>query len=70
MDRIQALIESPELEVTQADGRNPCRARIPEAGGCARRFVLFPNGETGDDAFFNRERRGPRSDSSLPRALP
>ncbi len=51
---IQRVIEHPEREATQADGRIRRWAPIPEAGGRYLRVILLPDGETVHNAFFDR----------------
>lgn len=51
---IQRVIESPEREYIQADGRVRLWARISEMEGRAVRVVLLPDRETVHNAFFDR----------------
>jgi hypothetical protein len=51
---IVAVMNRPEKEVRQADGRIRRWARIPEAGGRVLRVVLLADGETVHNAFFDR----------------
>jgi len=51
---IVAVIEHPEKESIQADGRFRRWAKIPEAEGRVLRVVLLADGETVHNAFFDR----------------
>jgi hypothetical protein len=51
---IQRVIESPEQEYVQADGRIRRWARIDEYEGRCLRVVLLSDGETVHNAFFDR----------------
>ena len=51
---IQRVMEQPEHEETQADGRLRRWARIDEAEGRYLRVVLLEDGETVHNAFFDR----------------
>jgi hypothetical protein len=51
---IVGVIERPEHERVQADGRIRRWSRIPEAGGRWLRVVLLADGETVHNAFFDR----------------
>ena len=51
---IAAVIERPEKESIQADGRIRRWARIQEAEGRVLRVVLLPDRETVHNAFFDR----------------
>lgn len=51
---IQRVIECPEREHTQADGRLRRWGRIDEMEGRYLRVVLLPDGETVHNAFFDR----------------
>lgn len=51
---IARVVEHPEREVLQADGRIRRWARIDEAGGRVLRVVLLADGETVHNAFFDR----------------
>lgn len=51
---VQRVIEAPEHERRQADGRIRRYARIAEAGGRWLRVVLLADGETVHNAFFDR----------------
>ena len=53
-DWIEHVINAPEREVIQADGRVRRWAAIREAEGRYLRVVLLPDGETGHNAFFDR----------------
>lgn len=48
------VVEHPEREYIQADGRIRRWARIEEAGGRYLRVILLPDGETIHNAFFDR----------------
>ncbi|MDO8689385.1 MAG: hypothetical protein Q7R39_05140 [Dehalococcoidia bacterium] len=51
---IQRVIERPEREHIQADGRIRRWATIDAMGGRSLRGVLLPDGETVHNAFFDR----------------
>ena len=51
---IQRVIDQPEYQEIQADGRIRRWARIPEAGDKYLRVVLLPDTETVHNAFFDR----------------
>jgi hypothetical protein len=51
---IQRVIQRPEREYIQADGRIRRWARIDEMEGRYLRVVLLPDGETVHNAFFDR----------------
>lgn len=51
---IRRVIESPEREHVQADGRVRRWARIHEMEGRYLRVVLMPDRETVHNAFFDR----------------
>jgi hypothetical protein len=53
-DWIFRVVEAPEHEYIQEDGRIRRWARIPEATGRYLRVVLLPDGETVHNAFFDR----------------
>ncbi len=53
-DWIQRVIESPEREYVQADGRVRRWAKINEMEGRYLRVVLLPDRETVHNAFFDR----------------
>lgn len=55
---IEQVVEHPESEVIQADGRIRRWARIVEAGGRYLRVVLLDDGETVHNAFFDRSYKG------------
>jgi hypothetical protein len=48
------VIENPEFEEVQADGRVRKWARIPEAGERYLRVVLLDDRQTVHNAFFDR----------------
>ena len=54
---IQRVIDCPEREEIQADGRIRRWTRIPEADGRALRVILLADGETVHNAFFDRSYR-------------
>lgn len=51
---ILRVVEFPEREYIQADGRIRRWARIDEAGGKYLRVILLPDRETTHNAFFDR----------------
>lgn len=51
---IRQVIEMPEREERQADGRIRRWARVDEAGGKVLRVVSLADGETVHNAFFDR----------------
>ena len=51
---IQRVIDQPEYQEIQADGRIRLRDRIPEVGDKYLRVVLLPDTETVHNAFFDR----------------
>jgi hypothetical protein len=51
---IQYVIDHPEREVIQADGRIRRWASIVDAGDRYLRAILLPDGETVRNAFFDR----------------
>jgi len=53
-DWIQRVIDAPERERVQADGRIRRWAGIEEMQGRYLRVVLLPDGETVHNAFFDR----------------
>lgn len=55
---IELVIDNPEYEVIQADGRIRRWARIKEADGRYLRVVLLDDSETVHNAFFDRRFRG------------
>ena len=54
LEWVQRVVDSPEAEAVQADGRVRRWARIEEAGGRYLRVVLLADGETVHNAFFDR----------------
>ena len=54
MEWIQRVIEHPEKEVIQQDGRIRRWARINEMDGRALRVILLSDGETVHNVFFDR----------------
>ena len=57
LDWIEWVVENPEKEVVQRDGRIRRWAQIPEANGRYLRVILLPDGETVHNAFFDRSFR-------------
>ena len=55
LDWIQRVIEHPEKEIIQQDGRIRRWARIKEMDGRALRVIVLPDGETVHNAFFDRD---------------
>lgn len=53
-DWIQRVVDSPEREYVQADGRVRRWAKINEMEGRYLRVVLLPDRETVHNAFFDR----------------
>lgn len=51
---IVRVLDAPEHEQIQEDGRIRRWGRINEAGGRYLRVVLLPDGETVHNAFFDR----------------
>ena len=51
---IQRVIDHPEKEVVQQDGRIRRWARINEMDGRALRVILLSDGETVHNVFFDR----------------
>jgi len=51
---ILRVVDAPEHEELQEDGRIRRWARIPEMGERYLRVVLLPDGETVHNAFFDR----------------
>ena len=51
---IMLVMENPEKEMIQEDGRIRRLAPIEEAGGRYLRVILLPDGETVHNAFFDR----------------
>lgn len=51
---IQRVIEAPESDHVQADGRIRRWGKIEEMEGRFLRVVLLPDGETVHNAFFDR----------------
>ena len=54
LEWIQRVIDHPEREVVQADGRIRRWAAVPEAEGKYLRVILLPDRETVHNAFFDR----------------
>lgn len=55
---IERVINAPEHQQIQADGRIRRWTKIPEAGGRFLRVILLPDGETVHNAFFDRRFTG------------
>ena len=55
---IEDVVNNPEHEIVQNDGRIRRWKRIPEAGGKYLRVILLDDGETVHNAFFDRIFRG------------
>lgn len=53
-DWIQMVVEQPEREQIQADGRIRRWGRIPEVGNRYLRVILLADGETVHNVFFDR----------------
>ena len=51
---IRQVIDYPDSEEVQEDGRIRRWSRIPEMGNRYLRVVLLPDGETVHNAFFDR----------------
>ena len=51
---IQSVVENPEKEIVQSDGRIRRWKKIPEADDRFLRVVLLEDGETVHNAFFDR----------------
>jgi len=51
---ILQVIESPDREHIQSDGRIRCWKKIDEAGGKYLRVILLPDRATVHNAFFDR----------------
>lgn len=54
LEWIQQVVDCPESEAIQADGRIRRWAAIPEAEGKYLRVILLPDRETVHNAFFDR----------------
>lgn len=52
---IERAIAQPERRLVQLDGRIRVWGRVPEAEGRYLRVVLFSDGETVRNAFFDRD---------------
>ena len=55
LDWIQGVIDHPEKEIIQQDGRIRRWARIKEMDGRALRVILLPDDKTVHNAFFDRD---------------
>jgi len=55
LEWIQQVVESPERETIQADGRIRRWAKIEEADGKYLRVILIEDRETVHNAFFDRD---------------
>ena len=51
---IQRVVDGPEKEHVQADGRIRRWGRVPEMGNRYLRVILLSDGETVHNAFFDR----------------
>ena len=51
---IQRVVEQPEMEHIQIDGRIRRWGRVPEMGNRYLRVILLSDGETVHNAFFDR----------------
>ncbi len=58
LEWIEFVIEQPDAEHVQHDGRIRRWKKIEEAGGRYLRVVLLEDGETVHNAFFDRRFRG------------
>lgn len=54
LEWIQGVIDHPEREVIQVDGRIRRWAAVSEAEGKCLRVILLPDRETVHNAFFDR----------------
>ncbi len=54
LEWIQRVMEQPDKEVIQTDGRIRRWGAIAEADGRFLRVILLPDGETVHNAFFDR----------------
>ena len=54
LEWIQHVIDHPERELTQADGRIRRWAAISDADGKYLRVILLPDSKTVHNAFFDR----------------
>ena len=54
MEWIQQVVENPEKEAVQQDGRIRRWAPVKEMEGRYLRVVLLPDGQTVHNAFFDR----------------
>lgn len=57
LDWIRSVVENPEKEAVQADGRIRRWRAIAEADGRFLRVILLADGETVHNAFFDRSFR-------------
>ena len=57
MEWIQQVVENPEKEAVQQDGRIRRWAPVEEMEGRYLRVVLLPDGQTVHNAFFDRSFR-------------
>ncbi len=51
---IERVIDSPEVQFVQTDGRTRLWGRVPEFEGRYLRVILLADGETVRNAFFDR----------------
>ncbi|OYY58527.1 MAG: hypothetical protein B7Y50_12870 [Hydrogenophilales bacterium 28-61-11] len=54
LEWIQRVIDCPEREMIQTDGRVRCWAAVSDAEGKYLRVILLPDRETVHNAFFDR----------------
>lgn len=54
---VQRAIEEPIREIVQADGRIRRWCQVPEMKNRYLRVILLPDGETVNNAFFDRDFR-------------
>jgi len=54
---IESVVENPEIEEIQEDGRIRRWAKISEAENRYLRVILLEDGETVHNAFFDRSRK-------------
>lgn len=57
LEWIERVVDRPEREMIQEDGRIRRWALIPEAGNRYLRVILLPDGKTVHNAFFDRSYR-------------
>jgi hypothetical protein len=54
LEWVEQVVQHPEKEIIQQDGRIRRWARISAMDGRALRVILLPDGETVHNAFFDR----------------